>query len=691
MTVNDIRNKIAGLILPTKNSMSLPNEYLRYGNKTMTPDWTNIVMSDKDLYTGYAYAAIRKRANAVARIAMGNIRTTSGDDEFEHPYLEILKTSPTFTDYSFWHDISTYLDLEGVYYLMAVRAVSENRVGEIQEFKLLNPYNIRRVLSGDQLEVVGYVETRKGFVREIPKGMIIEIRELNPFDEDKPYAMTDAAMESQFTMKTAGDYTRSALRQNINAPGILTTDVILPEQEFTNFIERVRNHRKGEPLFGNGNGAITYQNMQVELSKAALKDVQEMNQQTLMAVSGVSKTILGIEQSGTTRETARVQKELNVESEILPRIQLVLDALNQDYKNSYPKSYETNNAIIVVDNPLAVDHDADLKETELKTKQFELFNSLVNKGYKVEIAAKYVTGELDLEMIGEPTNKPVMTIVGPQEESDEEPEEQNNQIITNQLETDASQITYQQGALKNSIINIERNIVTSALDRVGRAVKNEFDEDWQVITKTEKKENIKELAMVLGAFYGITMLLKGGEVMRDRTGRYAMAGLFMFDKEVKNYIKETSGKVAESHVETVMNDVYRVAREEALKGKSLQEVQSAIRQAFNDDISQTRAETIARTETNRAFTRSQYEADRQFIEQNDLEKQAFKVWRTRSLNPCAFCQELESRGPVPFKMNFESLGSTIKVGDKELKVNFEDLEAGNAHPNCSCIYELIIK
>ena len=41
--------------------------------------------------------------------------------------------------------------------------------------------------------------------------MIIEMAELNPFDEDKPFAMTDAAKDSQFTIKTADDYTRADL------------------------------------------------------------------------------------------------------------------------------------------------------------------------------------------------------------------------------------------------------------------------------------------------------------------------------------------------------------------------------------------------------------------------------------------------------------------------------------------------
>jgi hypothetical protein len=218
----------------------------------MYPDYSQVVMEDKDLYTGYGYALINKTANKVAKTAIDNVRSWSDVKGAVHPYVEVLDQSPTFSLYQFWKHISIYIDLEGVYYLMAVRNVADNRVGSIQEFKLLNPYNITRILDSNNMDVGGYVETRKGMQRDIPKEMIIEIRDLNPFSEDIAYAMTDAAKESQFTLKTSGDHTRNALKHNINAPGIINTDVILPDEQFQNFKARVNAHTKGEPIFGNG-------------------------------------------------------------------------------------------------------------------------------------------------------------------------------------------------------------------------------------------------------------------------------------------------------------------------------------------------------------------------------------------------------------------------------------------------------
>lgn len=285
---------------------------------------------------------------------------------------------------------------------MAVRNSDETRTGAIQEFKLLNPYNIKRVRDKDTGKVGGYIEAKDGLVREIPEHMIIDIRKLNPFDDDEPYAMTDAAKESQFTLKQAGDYTRHSLKNNMAAPGIISTDMLLEPEQFQNFVSRVTNQEKGVPLFGNGAGAITWDAMQIDMDKSSLDRINEINRSQLFAVSGVGKTMMGIEESGTTRETSKVQKDLFIENHIIPQLQLIIDALNQDYKVNYEKEYVKDEYELVIDNPLGSDKDVELKEIDIKTKNLELYNSLLTAGYKKEIAANYVEGEIDLDELGEP-------------------------------------------------------------------------------------------------------------------------------------------------------------------------------------------------------------------------------------------------------------------------------------------------
>ena len=251
-TLGKIKNAIFGG-QKTNNKARNPsgvsgNDFFRYGNrnKIMGDDWSAVKMSDIEYYTDYSYAAINNRANKTAQIGTTHLRTKASqslidsladnEQEITHPYLELINNSATITPTQFWYDISTYIDLEGVYYLMAVRNVSPSIVGSVQRFELLNPYEIQRVINRDTFEVGGYIENRGGMTREIPKEMIIEIRKLNPFSRERSFAMTDAARESQYVLKQANDYTRSSLRNNLSAPGIIATDVVLEPENFINFL-----------------------------------------------------------------------------------------------------------------------------------------------------------------------------------------------------------------------------------------------------------------------------------------------------------------------------------------------------------------------------------------------------------------------------------------------------------------------
>lgn len=391
-------------------------DFLRNGNRDrLTPTWSDIQMSDRDMYRGYSYAVIQKRSNKVATLAKNNLKTWANPDivdEFQkkdedviHPYLKLIADSTDFTEKQFWKSISIYMDLAGRYYLGVIR----NRIQPLNpnlpaittdptKFIMLNPYEIRRVVDKNGI-VAGYIERKKdGRYREWPLHQIIEMRELNPFDpENSQWAMTDAAKNAVYTINQSGDYTRQSLNGNIDAPGIITTDVLLNDEDFANFRARITQHVKGEPLFGNGTGAINWNAMQIDLDKAALMDINEINRTELFAVSGTSKTSLGIEQSGTTRETARVQSEQFISDTAQPRLEDIVDFLNLDYKKYYTREYKTTGYYIEVESAVGRDYDTEQKATELKTSQFGLAMQLIQSGYTEQSAYQFAEGKIDFE------------------------------------------------------------------------------------------------------------------------------------------------------------------------------------------------------------------------------------------------------------------------------------------------------
>ena len=91
--IEKARALIANIISPIKNSAtSLSNQFLRFGNKSMNPGWTDVKISDQDVYTGYSYEAIRNRLNKISKIANKHIRTQSDVDDLVHRSLDLTDT-----------------------------------------------------------------------------------------------------------------------------------------------------------------------------------------------------------------------------------------------------------------------------------------------------------------------------------------------------------------------------------------------------------------------------------------------------------------------------------------------------------------------------------------------------------------------------------------------------------------------
>ena len=814
--LNRINNAVAAFT-KTENSIGVdPNSFLRHGSRRMSPKWTTPEIDDRDFYTGYGFAVINKRANRSVVLGKKFLYTDAKEDiiakanesgdKLTHPYLDVIRSSVDFSERDFWYDISTYLDLEGVYYLMAIRTVAKNRVGNVQKFQLLNPYRVRPVTNAKG-ELGGYVEQRGDKQREIPKEMIIPIRLLNPFDPDQAYSLADAARDSQYTLKQANDFAREAIDGNLNSPGIISSAIELPDDQFDNFVERVKNHGRGEPLFGNGSGTVTWVDMQTDLDKAALDKINSINRDTLLAISGLSKTGVGVEESGTGREVSRTQKDDFTENAIMPQIENIIDALNLDYRKYYETEWRRNGYSIQLDNPLETNKDAEQADVDIRDSQFDLMQSLVVKGYDYDIAAKYAKGLIDITDIGEPTVE---------EEPEEEPVEDIKEDPTNgpeewlgvdensyegktfnvyegypipvlqYLGDNASQITpisetasfiYSTEELltlnaasktvrikhvediKNSIIavvdettfiklgefnqNADKPAILAKLSKRYKnqpvAIKkkidlthnhNEFIKNapfdaqmdsniadlqqsaaaaeerlysWYVNELVKGNSNphadlsgfISDLALPFAVYFTVMFPIYAAYRV-DRTSKglniQNELPLVAVTEEIKQTINDFATKEATSHMNTIKTDLENALAIIKAKTSDPEEVRSLFEQAFAD-IQQRRSTLIANNAAQRIYSISQYEADLQFLTRAGLVEDAYKRLMSLSGDPCPICEHViiqTSNQPIPFTQAFVSMGDTIESGGIKMKFDFESIVSGNVHPNCRCVYELIV-
>lgn len=686
------------------DSWSGAGAFLRYGNRgrVSTEDMSVVEMQPRELYVGQLYAAIRTRANRVADLAKNHTKTRLFDDpEAEtdgHPYLNMINESPSFSNTQFWRALSTFLDLTGTAYIYVLRNHTSNGklVGEPQEFKIVNPYNLSRVMKGSDPSEYKYIETRGATWREIPKEQLIICKSFNPFNLDAGFGMVEAAQDDHFAIKQARDYTRKAIKKNIGQRGLLTTDVILSDEKFDNFVSDIKSGETGDFLYGNGPNAISYTDMQIDLDKLALDKINKISTDSLIMVSGASKTLLGIEESGTTRDVSRTQKDLFTENHAIPQLDDILDPLNQDYKNNYTVEYQAKKLEMFVDSPLKIDKETELKEADIEKRKAETAKILIEAGYEAESVTKYL--ELDEDLTFE-ERQPQPTQLGAPPPQDEAPKDDTGLNTFLNAFTPGLEVVVKgfETSLANQITNIQNQILAVVIPKLSDEFKNQLDPD-ESIKKADRDRLERDLVLALTAFGVSVVSLFGSQTTRLRFAEFSLPSEFSMTPAVNKTVKEGAKRAATSHMDTFLKATFSEARKAGLEGLSRDAIVSRLTGSFSD-LSGVNATRIARTESYKAVNLSQYEADKQFIDQNNLTGQAYKKWVTQSANPCPYCEELASRDPVPFGDTFIDLGDSIKAEfeqkggtvTREMVNTFEPVESGAAHPNCSCTYELTIE
>lgn len=139
-------------------------------------------------------------------------------------------------------------------------------------------------------------------------------------------------------------------------------------------------------------------------------------------------------------------------------------------------------------------------------------------------------------------------------------------------------------------------------------------------------------------------------------------------QQLKASVREAArGGKSDSEIAHALRGKYKAAdfkallagvREAALKGAEHDQLLKPIRQECAH-ISHTRAKVIAKTGTNRAFTISQCEGDREFLDQNGWTGKAYKRGIMRSSNPCHFCLAKAAAPRCLFDRAFVSLGDVV--------------------------------
>ncbi len=426
-----------------ENDRRLSNDYLRNGNAKAK---RTIIIDEEDnketSYSGWLYAALNVRADNFASFCEESVMPAFDvEDEnvtVNHPYIKMIENSQRYEEYDFWHDILADYDIFGEYFIFILRRVVYEKdpktgkqvltyCGEPQSIEVLDAGNMT-VLKNGYGEVVGYKEqVDSTHYREFSVDQIIHRINKNPMNKELPYSIFDAARDYQYTINKGSDYAKAALINNINTPAIISSQQELSPDEYDNLVARISQHEAGKPIVANGAGAIDYKETNQSLDKASLPSLNEINRQTIYAITGTSKTILGIEESGTTRETARVQDKKFTQKTILPLAKRVVGSLNLDFRIHYPEAVKKYNLKLDIKD-LTDPEDVQEKLTTQKLL-FDDITEIVYSGYTAQSAEDFMYGDIsytalvpDEDSSQDETEEDVPGgINSPEEEEEEEP------------------------------------------------------------------------------------------------------------------------------------------------------------------------------------------------------------------------------------------------------------------------------
>lgn len=387
---------------------------------------SDVKIEPQELYRGYGYGIIRSVMNAGIIAAEENIRTTcsslqreilaKSDDQIEHPYKKLWQNSPYFSEYEFWRKYLLYIQLKGEFFIYMNRKRlasadrykpgTKNLCGRTAYMKIINPYEMSPHEYNDKGEVTKWRRTFKN-----PKGgkdltqiyaahEIIRVSEDDPWDESKPYSLLDATQENLFTLENARDYTRHALVNNVNAPGLLAVNGEFASQEdFDNYVAMLRDHKEGELIIAAGNAATTYQDMNQNLDGASQEKIRSIERDEIFVTTGVSKSVVGVETTGLTRDVAATQKLTFTERTVVPYLRLMVETLNYDYRTMYAGDFILDKYILRITIPSVGDKAQEMKELEIREEEYNMVQRYVDRGYTRKSAAQYVRGEIDVEQL----------------------------------------------------------------------------------------------------------------------------------------------------------------------------------------------------------------------------------------------------------------------------------------------------
>jgi HK97 family phage portal protein len=664
------------------------------------------------MYSGWTYAAVRAIAEEIgrARFRLYKINKNGDTEEIlEHELLDILEAvNPIQSGYELRFKTAAHLELTGdaYWFLEGVASDTDKPKG----IYILRPDKIKIIKKPIPELVGGYIFREGATERTFKPHEVIHLSYPDPADEWNGKGTVDAIADWISADQSATEVNLKYFENGARLSGILKS-----KRNLTDAQMKVLKRDFLDIYGGKENQyqvAVLPIDTEYEEQSATPKDMdfaqlQQVMRDKILAGFRVPKTVLGASESETNRATAETANYVFAARTILPKLELIATQLNERLVPRYGE-----NLWLTFDNPVPEDRTA--KMEEIKAILGAAPAASVNEVRRIYLDlppiqnGDAVMTNLSSIPLGVPENKPVpkkelrtktrktsaaRTAAKRKEMADEITEKIARALIANKkkivkaLRTarrDISTVTEEQWEAihKNFVARVTRyeNELVKAVREVNDKQEKEIKAKLQELTKGKRKKAITDEDEWISLLADLSTPIISR--LYEEEGEEALKLLgttgFRITQERRKAIRRSVERMAQSYEDTTIEAIEQIIEEGVKQGLHYSEIGEQIASLY-EISNESRAQTIARTETFRTANEANKEAWKQTGTVRTI-----KWYTAADERVCEYCGPMHGK-TIDIEKNFFDVGDTVPGAEGgALKVDYAPVEAGTLHPNCRC-------
>ena len=715
----------------TKSGHSVFGEFNDSGNQFVinAPGGGSSINASRALANnkGFVYASVNAKAREVMNIDWRLFEVDGEDhvEKTEHELLDLLDSvNDNMTGLELKYLISACLDLTGNAYLYLEGVKNDN--DKPKALHLLPPDKVTPLIDRRSFpfQLVGYKMRLENSTTDMnfKPYEIVHLRLPNASNFFEGLSPVAAGAEYIDNDNYAMEFNRKFFINGARPAGFLKSELVSETQvevlklSFANLHEGVDNMNRIAVL----PKGVEWQSAGSSPKDMDFKNLSEDMRNRILAMFGVSRTILGTAESDTNRATAETADYVFSKRVIKPHMTLICSFLNERLVPRYG-----DNLYITFIDP--VPEDKAFRTTEMQAAVGSQPVLTPNEARDEFMGMGPIEGgdklfvSTSFQPVGEPQKD---TDVDPDAKPSTEPKKfaklmhSRDRIAFRPARTKLQKRAAMRKEMAEGLKERIAKVVEDAAKHTGFSTKEKDEAVYKAVSeRTQKAEaEIKDAIVKLnGEQYkevlanlpnvtkaidvtklfdlehwisittdALTPIIENlfeteGKAAAEEIGKPELNPIS--DTAAKEALHDSIAKMSESYNTTTLETLELKISDGLEAGASLADITTTVKEIY--EWSDTwRAERLAKTE---AF-RTTNTALKTAWQQSGVVKTI--KWYTTSTEPCDFCQKMNGT-IISIDQNFFTNGDSLTVGEgdnaKTMSLDYGDVGAPPLHPNCACI------